>query len=98
MVGFYAGSFDPFTNGHLAIVKKAAECFDKLVIGIGSNTEKPSAANKEEMKQAIEETIEAEGLTNVEVVVYNNLTVDKARKLRCRYTGKRTKKRYRLSI
>ena len=40
MIGFYAGSFDPFTNGHLAIVKKAAMCFEKVVIGIGCNAEK----------------------------------------------------------
>ena len=79
MIGFYAGSFDPFTNGHLAIVKKAAECFDKLIVGIGSNTEKPSAANREKMRQAIEKTMAIEGLSNVEVTVYDNLTVDKAR-------------------
>ena len=40
MIGFYAGSFDPFTNGHLQIVKKAAKCFDKVIIGIGYNAEK----------------------------------------------------------
>ena len=39
-VGFYAGSFDPFTNGHLAIAKKAAKCFDKVIIGIGYNAGK----------------------------------------------------------
>ena len=31
-IGFYAGSFDPFTNGHLQIVKKTAECFEKVIM------------------------------------------------------------------
>ena len=34
MVGFYAGSFDPFTNGHLQIVKKSIKCFDKVIFAI----------------------------------------------------------------
>ena len=43
MIGFYAGSFDPFTNGHLAIVEKATKCFSKVIVGIGVNTEKNAA-------------------------------------------------------
>ena len=57
MVGFYAGSFDPFTNGHLQIVKKAAKCFDKVIVGIGYNAEKTERIDKTKMKQAIEENI-----------------------------------------
>jgi pantetheine-phosphate adenylyltransferase len=37
---FYAGSFDPLTNGHLSIVHKAVELFDTLVIGVGYNPKK----------------------------------------------------------
>lgn len=79
MVGFYAGSFDPFTNGHLQIVKKASKCFDKVIVGIGYNTEKTERINKEKMKEAIEQAIIEEGLNNVEVVLYNGLTIDKAK-------------------
>ena len=39
-IGFYAGSFDPFTNGHLKIVTKAAKNFDKVIVGIAYNSEK----------------------------------------------------------
>ena len=46
IVGFYAGSFDPFTNGHLQIVKKSAKCFDKVIIGIGYNAEKKERIDK----------------------------------------------------
>ncbi len=78
LIGFYAGSFDPFTNGHLQIVKKSAKCFDKVIIGIGYNTEKPERIDKKRMKEAIEKTIKEEDLNNVEVVLYTGLTVDKA--------------------
>lgn len=80
MVGFYAGSFDPFTNGHLQIVKKAAKCFEKVIIGIGYNSEKAPRINKEEMKEAIEKTIKDLNLKNVEVTLYKGLTVDEAKK------------------
>ena len=80
MVGFYAGSFDPFTNGHLQIVKKTAKCFEKVIIGIGYNSEKQSRINKEEMRKAIEETIKELDLTNVTVTLYEGLTVDEAKK------------------
>jgi len=79
LVGFYAGSFDPFTNGHLQIVKKAATCFDRVVIGMGHNSGKETKFDKGEMQEAIEKTLKMEGLYNVEVVVYDILTVDKAR-------------------
>ena len=80
MIGFYAGSFDPFTNGHLEIVKKAASCFEKIIIGIGNNSEKMSRISREEMKKAIEKTIQEEQLKNVEVVLYNTLTGEEAQK------------------
>ena len=80
MVGFYAGSFDPFTNGHLQIVKKTAKCFERVVVGIGYNLEKPTRVDKHQMKEAIEKTIEEMGLTNVAVTLYEGLTVDEAKK------------------
>ena len=36
----YAGSFDPFTNGHLDILKQASQIFDKVIIAVGFNSEK----------------------------------------------------------
>lgn len=41
-IGFYAGSFDPFTYGHLHIVKEALTLFDFLIIGIACNPKKNS--------------------------------------------------------
>ena len=78
MIGFYAGSFDPFTNGHLQIVKKSAQCFEKVIVGIGYNVEKQTRVEKEKMKEAIEKTIKEIGLDNVSVTIYTGLTVDEA--------------------
>lgn len=80
MIGFYAGSFDPFTNGHLSIVKKSSKCFEKVIVGIGENTGKERRVDKFLMKQAIEETIKQEGLENVDVIIYNTLTVEEAKR------------------
>ena len=40
MKAFYAGSFDPFTIGHLSIAQRALEIFGELIIGIGYNESK----------------------------------------------------------
>lgn len=80
MIGFYAGSFDPFTNGHMQIVKKSAKCFDKVIIGIGYNSEKVQRISKTEMKEAIKQAVKDENLQNVEVVLYEGLTVEEAKK------------------
>lgn len=79
MVGFYAGSFDPFTNGHLQIVKKSIKCFDKVIIGIARNSEKTDRIDKAKMKETIQKAIDDEKLDNVQVVLYDGLTVDKAK-------------------
>lgn len=77
-IGFYAGSFDPFTNGHLNVILKSSKLFDKVIIGIGTNLTKKRRFDKDIMKEAIEKVIENEGLKNVIVISYDNLSVDTA--------------------
>lgn len=77
-VGFYSGSFDPFTNGHLHIVKTASKIFDKIIIGIGVNYQKKRRFDSILMKNAIEQTLKNEHMENVEVITYDTLTVDVA--------------------
>lgn len=77
-IGFYAGSFDPFTNGHLHVVKSSAQLFDKIIIGIGIQPNKIPRFDKELMKTAIEKVLVREGITNATVITYNNLSVDTA--------------------
>lgn len=84
-IGFYAGSFDPFTMGHMHVVETAAKLFDKLIIGIGENSAKERNYDKELMKLAIQKTLEQAKLENVEVVTYADLSVDAARKNNCNF-------------
>jgi pantetheine-phosphate adenylyltransferase len=71
----YPGSFDPITLGHLDIIQRASELFDKLVVGV---FDKPSNKHllfttAERVKLAEEATA---GMKNVEVISYTKLTVE----------------------
>lgn len=77
-IGFYAGSFDPFTNGHLNVIQKSAQLFDKIIVGIGVHPNKTRRFDKELMKKAIEQILVRENLDNVTVISYDNLSVDAA--------------------
>ena len=75
----YPGYFDPFTNGHLDIVKKAAEVFDEVYILIGINSSKHRNFSYVEMKKAIEKTLVDMELSNCFVCVYDGLVAEFAR-------------------
>ena len=70
----YPGSFDPFTNGHLDLVIRARQLFDRVVVVVGVNAEKYPLFSLEERKQLIERSCSQ--LTNVEVVTYTGFMVD----------------------
>ena len=69
----YPGSFDPFTNGHLDIVKMAADLFDQVYIVIGINAMKKRSTDPEAMKNAIEQTLEDCNITNCTVCIHDGL-------------------------
>ena len=75
----YPGSFDPFTNGHLDIVKKSSRLFDKVYILIGVNANKQRTFKSEDMKRAIEETLEENGLCNCEAHICTGLVAEFAK-------------------
>ena len=81
----YPGSFDPFTNGHLDIVKKAAALFDEVYIVIGVNAKKQRAFEPDRMKAAIEETVRELGMTNVWVSIFEGLVAEYARDNNIKY-------------
>lgn len=83
-VGFYAGSFDPFTNGHLEIIRKASILFDRLIVGIGKNPKKERYYPEEEMKRIITYTLKREGIAST-VLIYSGLTLEIAQKYHCNY-------------
>lgn len=84
-IGFYAGSFDPFTLGHLHIVKEASKLFDKVYVGIGVNSNKNRHYNQEEMKSVILKALKEEGLDNADVIIYDGLTINCAKKVNATY-------------
>lgn len=57
-VGFYAGSFSPFTRGHLGIVCEALNGYDKVIVGVGVNKEKPTVFPVDERCQMVKTSIE----------------------------------------
>lgn len=77
-IAFYAGSFDPFTLGHLELVKQASTIFTKVIIGIGVNNEKKRRFDKEKMKEAIKETLKEEKLDNCDAIIYDGFTYEAA--------------------
>lgn len=83
MNGFYAGSFDPFTNGHLHVIKKASKLFDRLVIGVGVNPMKKRHYDICTMATIIKDILEREKITNCKVVVFTGLSVDAAIEYKC---------------
>lgn len=85
MKAIYAGSFDPFTNGHLDIVKQAAEIFDVVYIVIACNSEKNRHYASDKMKSAIKDILAENKIDNVACIMSNELIADKAKELDCTY-------------
>lgn len=74
-IALFAGSFDPYTNGHHDIVRKAAALFDEVVVLIGVNVNKRRAFDAEAMRRAIQQSVDAEGL-NARSVIHTGLVAD----------------------
>ena len=77
----YAGSFDPFTLGHLSIVERGLHIFDRIYIGIGVNINKPGAERDVLARiDAIRKAVSHFG-EKVQVISYCGLTYVKAKEL-----------------
>ena len=77
-VAIYPGSFDPVTNGHLDIITRGSKVFDKLIVGVLVNIDKVGLFSIEERVELIKRV--TSHLENVEVVSFNGLLVDLAKK------------------
>ena len=73
----YPGSFDPFTNGHLDVVERAAKLFDRVIVAVAQNTDKQTLFTQAERKRQIA-TVLAD-LPNVEVTEFKGLLVEFAK-------------------
>lgn len=70
----FPGSFDPFTAGHLNILKRALTMFDEVVVAVGINSDKRGFYDNEKKLEIIREA--TSGLNGVTALSYDNLTVD----------------------
>ena len=73
----YTGSFDPVTNGHMDIIRRASEIFDVLIVSILNNKEKTPLFSVEERVKILEEA--TKDLPNVQIDSFSGLLVDYAR-------------------
>lgn len=76
-IAIYPGSFDPITNGHLDVLGRAAQMFDKVIILVAINADKKGRFPIEERVAMIKESISQ--FDNVEVDSYDGLTVEYAK-------------------
>jgi len=81
-IAIYPGSFDPISNGHLDIATRVAKIFEKLIIGVYENPNKPLLFTTEERVELIRQAIA--DLPNVEVESFSGLTVDFARRVKAK--------------
>lgn len=82
LVGFYPGSFDPLTNGHLDVIERACKLVDTLIIAVGTHhSKKPLFSHEDRMAllRAVLEPVAKRTDTEINVVDFNGLMVTAAR-------------------
>lgn len=72
-IAIYPGTFDPITNGHIDVIKRASEIFEKLYVAIAPSERKsPMFSLEKRMEMARKAT---QSIKNVEIISYDGLTV-----------------------
>jgi len=79
MIGLYPGSFDPITLGHEDIINRAVKICDNLVIAVSQDNQKASFLSLKQRFNLIESIYK--NYTNIEVVSYQGLTTEFAKKI-----------------
>lgn len=77
-IGLFTGTFDPFTIGHKSIVDRALPLFDKLIIAVALSNSKNTSSEIEKRVDDIKSIYE--GIDNIEVKSYSDLTIDMAKR------------------
>lgn len=78
-VGVYPGSFDPVTNGHLDIIKRSSNVFDKIIVAVLNNTSKTPLFSVEERILLLRES--CKDIKNVEVDSFSGLLIEYLKKM-----------------
>jgi pantetheine-phosphate adenylyltransferase len=79
-IAVYPGSFDPITNGHLDIVRRVAQMFDRVIVAVATNAEKNPLFTVDERVKLVAQAVK--GLKNVSADVFDGLLVEYARRKR----------------
>ena len=74
----YPGSFDPITNGHVDLIRRASKLFDEVIVAITQNVNKVGFLNIEERTLATKNALNS--LNNIRVLSFDSLLVDFAKK------------------
>lgn len=82
-IALFPGSFDPFTNGHLDVVRRGTSLFDKVIVAIGNNSSKQRYLPVEQMVEMISGVFHDE--PRVEVCSFKGLTAEYAREVGANY-------------
>jgi pantetheine-phosphate adenylyltransferase len=82
-IGVYPGSFDPITNGHLDVMRRAARLFDTVVVGVLANPRKQPLLGADQRVAVIEQVIanDTQLAGRVSVRAFDGLTVDFCRRM-----------------
>jgi len=75
----FPGTFDPFTNGHLDLTRRAARLFDRVVVAVAASSSKGTLFTVEERAEMIRQVFK--GVRRVEVVHFSDLVVSCARRV-----------------
>ncbi len=73
-IAIYPGTFDPITNGHIDVIERASQLFEKLIVLIAINSKKVNLFNEEERLLMVKSSLAH--LSNIEVELHNGLIVD----------------------
>ena len=73
-IAVFAGSFDPATNGHLDVIERAARIFDRLIVAVGSSSDKRPLFSAQERVEMLREACAT--FENVEVEAFEGLLVE----------------------
>lgn len=79
----FPGSFDPFTLGHLDILKRSLSLFDEITVGVGRNNEKKTMFSEQKRIEFIKKCFENE--PKIKVTSYEGLTIDFCKKIDAKF-------------
>jgi pantetheine-phosphate adenylyltransferase len=79
-LAIYPGSFDPLTNGHIDLIRRSLQLFDRVIVAVATNSRKNTLFNVDERVELIRRVMKDIDSNKIEIDTFSGLTVDYARK------------------